>query len=313
MEAGPEAADRAAWLRRVPPPSVVALAAVGTGAALLLVAYLLGRRGGSLAAVEALVAVLAVAAALLSPVRLGSPLGFALLVVFAVLELAGGRLSDGLDGSEVLLALALAAALLTASYVRLGIRRRDAELELAADAIAELTRRDRITEHLSGGSELTWLDTELQRARRHHHQLALVLVRPDGFGELTELGGTVGLEVLEACAEVIGHELRTTDYAFRQQASTFALILPETATEGARVAAERIRLFLPLRTGGVNGRMLTASIGVATFPEDATTNAELVRVAERALQRAEERGGNRTVCVSADAVPPGWTLAGAGS
>jgi diguanylate cyclase (GGDEF)-like protein len=278
----------------------------------LIVAYLLGRRGGTLAAVEALVAVLAVGVALLSPVRIGSPLALGLLATFAVLELADGRLADGLDASELLLAFALAGAVLAASYVRLGIRRRDAELELAADAIAELTRRDRITEQLSGGRELTWLETELARARRHHHQLALVLVRPDRFDELSELADNAALEVLEACAEVIGHELRTTDYAFRHRAATFALILPETATEGARVAAERIRLFLPLRTGDVDGRLLTVSIGVATFPDDATTNEELVRVAERALHRAEERGGNRTVCASADAVPPGWTLSGAG-
>lgn len=311
MEQGPEAAQKSAWLRRVPPPSSVALAAVATGAALLLVAFLLGRRGGSVAGVEALVAVLAVGAALLSPVRLGPPLALALLALFTVLELADGRLSNGLDGGELLLAFSLVSAVLAASYVRLGIRRRDAELELAADAIAELTRRDRITEQLSGGRELTWLDTELQRARRHNHQLSLVLVRPDAFEELSELGGAVALEVLEASAEVIGHELRSTDYAFRHHASTFALILPQTATEGARVAAERIRLFLPLRTGGVNGRPLTVSIGIAAFPDDATTNEELVRVAERALERAQERGGNRTVCASAEAVPPGWTLSGA--
>jgi diguanylate cyclase (GGDEF)-like protein len=310
MEPGPEAAQRAAWLRRVPPPSSVALAAVATGAGLLVTAYLLGRRGGSVPTVEALVAVLAVGAALLSPVRLGSPLALALLAVFAVLEVTDGRLSDGLNGSELLLAFSLAGALLAASYVRLGIRRRDAELELAADAIAELTRRDRITQNLSGGRDLTWLQTELQRAQRHHHQLALVLVRPDAFDELAELGGSVGVEVLEACAEVIGNELRATDYAFRHDQSTFALILPETASEGARVAAERVRLFLPLRTGGFDGKLLTVSVGVAAFPDDATTNAELVRVAQRALERAAERGGNRTVCASADAAPPGWTLSG---
>lgn len=310
MHSGPEAADRAAWLRRVPPPSSVALAAAATAAALVLVAYLLGERGGSVAAAEALVAALAVGTSLLSPVRVGSALALGLLAAFAALELASGQFGDGLDIEELALAFALVGAMLTASYVRLGIRRRDAELMLAADAIAELTRRDRITEHLSGGRELSWLETELERARRHHHQISLLLVRPDGFAELTELGGTVGIEVLESVAEVIGNELRATDYAFRHHPSTFALIFPETASEGARVAAERIRLYLPLRTRGVDGKPLTVSIGVASFPEDATTNEELVRVAERALERAEHRGGNRTVCASAEAGPPGWTLAG---
>ena len=293
----------------MPPPGSVALAAAGIGAALLLIAFVLGRRGGSVAAVEAAVALLAVIATLLSPVRLGVWPAVALLLAFGVLELADGRLSDGLDLDELALAFALVVAVVAAAYVRLGIRRRDAELALAADAIAELTRRDKITEHLSGGRELTWLETELERARRHHHQLALVLVRPDGFGELADLGGTVAVEVLEAVAEVVGNELRATDYAFRHQAATFALIFPETASEGARVAAERVRLFLPLRTRGVGGRPLTVSIGIASFPEDATTNEELVRVAERALERAQERGGNRTVVASSEAAPPGWTLA----
>jgi len=89
----------------------------------------------------------------------------------------------------------------------------------------------------------------------------------------------------------VGHQLRATDYAFRHRASTFALMLAETTSEGARGAAERIRLFLPLRTRGVGGREITISLGVATFPEDATTNEERVRLAERALERAAKRGG----------------------
>jgi diguanylate cyclase (GGDEF)-like protein len=312
MHSGPEAADRAAWLRRVPAQRSVALAAAGLGATLLVVAFLLGRRGGTVPAVEALVAGLAVAAALLSPVRLGPWLAVALLAAFGVLELVDGRLDDGVAVDELVLAFMLVTAVLCASYLRLGIRRRDAELELAADAIAELSRRDRITEHLSGGRELTWLETELERARRHHHRLALLLVRPDGFPELAAHGGDAAIEVLEAVAEVVGHELRATDYAFRHGATTFALILPETASEGARVAGERIRLFLPLRVRGVDGNGITVSIGIATFPEDATTNEELVHVAERALDRASERGGNRTVVASAEAAPPGWTLSGSG-
>jgi len=305
-------ADGVAWLRRVPSSSSVALAAAATGAALLVAAYLLGRRNSGIAAAEALVLGVAVAACLLSPARVGSSIALGLLGVVGVLEIADGRLDQGFGLEELVLALALVTAVLTASYVRLGVQRRDAELTLAAEAITELTRRDRITEHLSGGRELSWLETELERARRHHHRLSLLLVQPDGFEELSELGGNVATEVLECVAEVIGHELRATDYAFRHQASTFSLIFPETTSEGARVAAERIRLSLPLRAQGVGDRPLTVSIGIASFPDDATTNEELVRVAERALERAEVRGGNRTVCASVESAPPGWTLSGAG-
>jgi diguanylate cyclase (GGDEF)-like protein len=157
---------------------------------------------------------------------------------------------------------------------------------------------------------LTWLESELARARRHHHELSLVLVKPDRFEDFAAQGSDVALEVLEAAAEVIGHELRATDIALRQSQDVFAVVLPETPAVGARVAAERVRLFLPGRLSGI-GR-LTVSNGVATFPNDATTNSDLIAVAERALGRAIELGGNRTVCASVDdEAPPGWTLAGA--
>jgi len=119
-------------------------------------------------------------------------------------------------------------------------------------------------------------------------------------------------EVLEAVAEVVGKELCSIDVALRHAPSTFALILPETPVEGARVAAERIRLLLPLRVGRVTDRSITLSLGVAAFPADATLHDEFAAAAARALARASELGGNRTVCTSAPATaPPGWTMAGA--
>lgn len=99
-----------------------------------------------------------------------------------------------------------------------------------------------------------------------------------------------GQEVLEAVAEVVGKELCSIDVALRHAPSTFALILPETLVEGARVAAERIRLLLPLRVGRVTDRSITLSLGVAAFPADATRHDEFVAAAERGA-RARERAG----------------------
>lgn len=260
---------------------------------------------------EVAVAVGAVAVLFLSPPRYGSHVALGSVALFCLVELAAGRYSEGLDWPGVGRPLALAGILFAASLLRSGIRRRDTELEVAAGAIDELTRRDRIVELLAGGEEPTWLEAELARSQRHHHHLALVLVRPDDFDELAALTPEGGQEVLEAVAEVVGNELRSIDVALRHAPSTFALILPETPVEGARVAAERIRLLLPLRVGRVADRPITLSIGVAAFPNDATMHDEFVVVAERALDRATELGGNRTVCASAPATaPPGWTLAG---
>jgi diguanylate cyclase (GGDEF)-like protein len=215
------------------------------------------------------------------------------------------------EATDIVLAFALTGALLSASSLRLGIRRRDVELSVAADTIQELTRRDRITEKLNGGREATWLEAEIARARRHHRQLSLLLMRPDRFEEIrAETGDDVSQELLVAVADVVGAELRATDFALRHGAYGFSLVLPETAPEGARALAERIRLLVPVRLAAAS-RPVTVSSGIASFPADATSNEELVATADRALEHAVALGGNRTILASLDSGGPrGWTLAG---
>jgi diguanylate cyclase (GGDEF)-like protein len=302
--------DHGVWLEQVPPARIVSLSAVGAVGGAAAYGYLVARAGsGGVAALELLVALAAAAVLLLRSVRIASWVAVAAAALYAAIEAAAGRLSDGIEPAQIATVLLLGCALMCTSGLRLGIRRRDTELSVAVDAIDHLTRRDRITELLSGGREPTWLEAELARARRHHHQLALLLVRPDRFDELRALGGAVGQEVLETVAEVIGDELRSTDFALRFAPATFSLILPETSPEGARVAAERLRLLLPFRVRARNLGELSLSCGIASFPRDATTNDDLVTIAERALDRATERGGNRTVVASFETdAPRGWAL-----
>jgi diguanylate cyclase (GGDEF)-like protein len=274
-----------------------------------LYGYLASRSPNALGGVELVIAATALGGAFAIPGRLGAWLPTAAVGVLLVAETVGGRFEHGIHGSELGLVSCLVVALACASIVRFGLRRRDVELALALDAVSELTQRDPVVEQLSGARTLTWLEAEVERARRHHHELALVLIEPDRFDDFHALGGAVEQELLEAVAEVIGRELRATDVALRHGPSGFSLVLPETAAGGARVAAERLRLLLPLAIGETALGVLSLSIGVAIFPRDAATNGELVEVARRALARAQELGGNRTICASTDGgLPPGWSL-----
>jgi diguanylate cyclase (GGDEF)-like protein len=302
------------WLERVPNPRVVSLAGAGVVVCTVLFAFIAGRRSPLAGTLEAIALCAALALILLFPARLGSRISLAAAACFFVIEVAARGFGRAADPVDIALALLLTGALLSASGLRLGIRRRDIELAVAADAIGELTRRDRISEKLAGGRELTWLETELARARRHHHYLSLVLVRPDDFDELrTRAGPELATELLVAVAETIGRELRATDFALRHGPYGYALILPETAPDGARVVAERIRLLVQLRHGPGDRAPVTVSAGIAAFPADAATNDELVSIAERALEHAAALGGNRTILASLESGGPrGWTLAGAG-
>jgi diguanylate cyclase (GGDEF)-like protein len=298
-------ATQTPWLEGVPRLIRVAGTMTAIVGLTAILGFLAAGGGRPFAWAEPVLAFLAIGAVLAAPIRLGPALSLGAVTLFLLVDLAvRGR--SGMGARSVALAFLLLAALFGASYLRLALRRRETELDLAQETIDELTRRDRITELLTGSRELTWLDAELARARRHHHQLTLVLLRPDGIDDLPEDGDSVR-EVLEAAAEVVGNELRTTDVALRYDASSFAIILPETTSEGARVAAERVRLLLPQR---VSADGLSVSSGIASFPRDASTNAELTAVAQQALDRAVELGGNRTVLASVDdAAPAGWTLA----
>lgn len=294
----------------MPETTRISIAVGAFGGLSMVAAYLLEH--GWAGTLELLTAIAGVLALFLAPLRVSPYISVASLVVIAGIELLDGSYAGGLSWWDVARLLALAATLLAASAARVAMRRGETDLAVAGAAIRELTERDNVVELLAGSVESTWLEAELGRAQRHNHHLALVLLRPDRFAELTSLGEDVQQEVLEAVAEVIGSELRTIDIALRHAPSTFALILAETPSEGARVVAERIRLTLPGRLGTLRNWRATLSLGVATFPQDASTHDELINCAERALDRAIELGGNRTICVSAPATaPPGWTLDGA--
>lgn len=299
------------WIERVPRLATVAVAAAAVVAAAVAFAAIAASGDGWGRWAEPLLAAVALVTVLVSPIRLGPVLALATVGLYFVLDLASRGFDERLSAQEVVAAFLLLGALLAASYVRLGIRQRETELAIARDAIAELTRSDPLTMLLSGRRPLTWLEAEIGRARRHHRDLTLTLVRPDAVERLdVSAGDDLRGELLQATAEVIGNELRTTDVAVRYDDVTFALIFPETTTEGARVAAERIRLLLPHRFAA--DPAVTVSCGIAAFPRDAATESELVHVAERVLERAVELGGNRTLCASVEpGAPIGWTLAGA--
>ena len=131
-------------------------------------------------------------------------------------------------------------------------------------------------------------------AQRTGRPFAAVLFDLDHFKQIHDrLGHAAGDVVLADVSRVASRLLRASDIVGRYGGEEFLLLLPETDREGAVVAAEHLRhaigeIVPPRAEHGV-----TASLGVAVFPADASSADELIACADAALYAAKEGGRNR--------------------
>ncbi|HEY5594199.1 MAG TPA: diguanylate cyclase [Nitrospiria bacterium] len=143
------------------------------------------------------------------------------------------------------------------------------------------------------------LKEEIERTQRYAHPFSLLMLDIDHFKTVNDFHGhPAGDVILRALAVYIQAQVRPTDWAARYGGEEFAILLPETAGNGAAVAAERLRAAVAgraVRIGPEKAVHVTISIGIATFPEDAATGEALVEAADRALYEAKRAGRNR-VC-----------------
>jgi diguanylate cyclase (GGDEF)-like protein len=154
------------------------------------------------------------------------------------------------------------------------------------------------TDALTGLPNRRTLDDTLKRmiaqAGRTVSPLSAILFDLDDFKKINDLHGhEKGDEVLAAIGAVVSTSLRQSDLAGRSGGEEFLVILPDTDRHGALALAEKLRAAIAgLAVPGVE-QAVTGSFGVATYPQDGTDPAGLVRFADRALYRAKSNGKNR--------------------
>ncbi len=164
-------------------------------------------------------------------------------------------------------------------------------------AIFEQTQRSAVSDGLTGLYNHAYfmqaLRQELLRSKRHALRAALLLLDLDDFKRVNDERGHVeGDRVLMQAAAVVRDSVREIDVAARYGGEEFAVLLPDTSRLGAFVVAERIRSRIEARLGG--GRPpVTVSGGIALFPDDAATPADLVVKADAGLYGAKAAGKNR--------------------
>ncbi|MEM9492579.1 MAG: sensor domain-containing diguanylate cyclase, partial [Myxococcota bacterium] len=138
----------------------------------------------------------------------------------------------------------------------------------------------------------------LDRSERHSREAAILLCDVDHFKKVNDnYGHPVGDEVLRQVARVLRGAVRKVDIPARYGGEEFAVVLEECNLAGANQLAERIRADVAgLVIDSDKGTFqITMSIGIATFPIDGRTRADLIEHADHALYHAKETGRNRVV------------------
>jgi diguanylate cyclase (GGDEF)-like protein len=163
----------------------------------------------------------------------------------------------------------------------------------------ERTERSAVTDALTGLHNRRFfreaLEREARRSRRYGMTLSLLLVDLDGLRSVNAASGyPAGDLVLARVGRTIRAAVREADVPCRHGGDEFAVILPETDRLGAYTVAERIRagIAAPAAQEPVSAP-ITASGGIACFPDDGRDTGALLLCADTALRLARERGRNR--------------------
>ncbi|MBU1086314.1 MAG: sensor domain-containing diguanylate cyclase [Candidatus Omnitrophica bacterium] len=168
-----------------------------------------------------------------------------------------------------------------------------------------LSNTDRLTGLWNYGYFQHQLAEEVKRANRFNRHLSLLMIDIDHFKKFNDsLGHVAGDKLLKEISEIIEESCREVDLVARYGGEEFAVILPETFKEKAYSSAERIRKLTAAHPchykEGQPSKRITISVGVASFPQDASNKDDLIAYADKALYVAKETGRNRVCMFSKD-------------
>lgn len=147
------------------------------------------------------------------------------------------------------------------------------------------------------------LDAALRRARRHGRPLAVLFIDLDGFKQVNDgCGHDAGDRVLTTLAQRFRASLRESDLVARVGGDEFVVLIEDLhdSRHAARVARKLIECAAEPVPDGERQHRVSASIGVAVFPEDGLDGASLVKQADTAMYQAK-KGGKNACCFHAPA------------
>ncbi len=165
-----------------------------------------------------------------------------------------------------------------------------AELRAATDSLTGLPNKRAVTDTLK---------RMLAQASRTLTPVCLLMLDLDHFKEINDrFGHPVGDQALANVGIALRSVLRDSDFAGRHGGEEFAVMLPDTDIIGATITAEKIRTAIAEIVLPGHDITVAASVGIAAYPDHATTAEQLERLADSALYLAKRTGRDRVEVAS---------------
>lgn len=163
------------------------------------------------------------------------------------------------------------------------------------DELARTSQRDLLTGLPNRILMLDRLEHAIDTALRHGTRLAVLFIDLDHFKPVNDtLGHAAGDEVLQIVAHRLEATVRGSDSVSRHGGDEFLVLLGDIAhtSDAARIAAKMLTALAANSPVDGHAVMLSASIGIAVYPQDGTDAEALISCADAAMYSAKESGGN---------------------
>lgn len=142
------------------------------------------------------------------------------------------------------------------------------------------------------------LSNSIAKSQRFSEDLSLILMDIDNFKDINDqYGHLAGDKIISEVGSSISRNLREIDISARYGGDEFAILLEKTDPSGAKIVAEKIKSGFDNKPVVFNNESInvTFSIGIATYPENATSRDFLIEKADISLYRAKKYGKNQII------------------
>jgi diguanylate cyclase (GGDEF)-like protein len=168
----------------------------------------------------------------------------------------------------------------------------EGEAQKTSQKLQRLAIRDGMTGIFNHTYMEQYIADAINRSRRSHNPLALLMIDLDSFKRINDtFGHNAGDDVLKELVHVLGSSTRSTDYLGRWGGDELVLLLTDTNLQGASNLAEKLRRLVDEHTFPYC-KHLTISQGASLY-KDGDTSVSLVERADAAMYRAKRGGRNR--------------------